>query len=197
LRLAARDVAPVHVTWGVRLFEAPFCPALDAIRPAWRAGALSLGIRNQQGGGTAAEGTVLHRDMLMQPVVAGLDFAASLRVDDLQEDGTVVHIYPRTPDRQVSGHRIQTIPGDPSVPLLPGATLALGQMPRPVFQVEPPFGTDMLIAIASADVLPIGERPNVEAARPYLDTLRAALESEAARGRRLAAAAITVETSER
>jgi hypothetical protein len=134
--------------------------------------------------------------MLMQPVVGGLDFDASLRVDDLQEDGTVVHIYPRTPDRQVSGHRILTIPGDPSIPLPAGQTLPLGMKPRPVFQVEPPFGTDLLIAVASANVLPLGERPNVEAARPYLDALRAALEGEAAHGRRLAAAAMTVETSE-
>jgi hypothetical protein len=79
----------------------------------------------------------------------------------------------------------------------PGETLALRDTgpEKPFWTVGEPFGTDLIIAIASED--PLFDRPrpaNVEKATVYLRDLKKALESARSRGARLAATAIPVET---
>ena len=65
---------------------------------------------------------------------------------------------------------------------------------NPAWLVGPPYGTDMIIAIASAE--PLFDRPrqsNAEAAAVYLRDLKAAVDAAQHRGIRMSGAAVTVD----
>ena len=79
----------------------------------------------------------------------------------------------------------------------PGETVDLGDPGpgHPAWEVGPPYGTDMIIAIASSQ--PLFDRPrpdNVESAADYLRELQAAVEAAKRRGVRLTGSAMAVDT---
>jgi hypothetical protein len=185
----AKAGAGLDTNWAVQHFDGPYCTTLTAIRAAWQAGDMQLGLQNQHDDGVAGSGTVLTKDQLMKPVIAGLGFPAWLRVDDMQADGTVVHMYP-----QVKGDGFHA---DAAKLLAAGDRLVLGRDQHNPFQVGSPYGTDLVIAVASSEKLLAAPRKNVEQAAPYLAALRAAIDAAASHGARLAAAAMPVETSEK
>ena len=109
-------------------------------------------------------------------------------------DGTLQHLYPQVADPK------QGLTADPPKVFQPGEAVNLGD-PRPghpAWEVGPPYGTDMIIAIASSQ--PLFDRPrpdNVEMAAQaaeYLRELQAAVEAAQGRGVRLTGSAITVDT---
>jgi hypothetical protein len=114
-----------------------------------------------------------------------------MRVDYLDRQGNVQHLYPQLGDPKE--HMI----ADPPRVFEAGETLNLGE-PGPEnrgWQVTEPFGTDMIIAIASEDAL--FDRPrtaNVEKAANYLRDLKKAVEAARSRGARITATAMSVET---
>jgi serine/threonine-protein kinase len=175
--------------WAVATFQGPYCAPLAGIRAAWSAGALELGLQNQDREGLAAPGTVLTDGQLMKPVIRGLDFPAWVRVDDFDASGMVTHMYP-----QVASNGIAA---DPEKLLHVGKALVLGRAPHTQFGVGAPYGTDLIVAIASSEKILPGNRPNVEKASAYLAALQAAIDAAATHGDRLAAGAIAVTTSKK
>jgi serine/threonine protein kinase len=124
----------------------------------------------------------------IKPRLTMADFRGDIRVDYLDRDGNVQHMYPQRSD---PAHHLAA---DPPHVFEPGEALSVGDR-EPGFQVGPPFGTDIIIAIASEK--PLFDRPrptNVEQAAAYLQDLRRALDTARNRGERLAATAISVET---
>jgi len=178
----ARDVARhaaagLPMTWSVRDFNAPFCPALEAIRPAYNAGTLSLSL--QDGITTAREGSHL------LPAVRDIGFDAYVRVDSLDSSGANFHIYPTAKD---SG----TI-ADPSTLLSTGDALTLGGPGRNVIEVAPLLGDNLLFAVASSEKLLAPPRKNDEPLTKYLADLSAAIAQAQAHGAKLAANLLIVE----
>ncbi|MFN3077026.1 MAG: C1 family peptidase [Alphaproteobacteria bacterium] len=103
----------------------------------------------------------------------------------LPTSGEAVHLYrPR---------------GNLPKPLPPNTRMTLGaEGPgQPTWRIGPPFGPEMVVAVASASPLFSGERPQVETEREYLTAFRIALIGKSAAGhggRKVAAATATLET---
>jgi Domain of unknown function (DUF4384)/Papain family cysteine protease len=111
-----------------------------------------------------------------------------LYVSYIQADGSVVHLV------QPNGLVPQ--------PTLPGQTLVFGtgEEGKPKFTISPPFGREMIIAIASRSPLFDHELPQHETERDYLSELRRALIYKPVPDmpdRELAATMTTLQTSER
>jgi serine/threonine protein kinase len=176
-------VPPGQVDWRVHGVDQVFCPALNALHPFFPAFASTGGARlNLQ----VADGRSGLRDgeqvrlRLVTP-----DFASRLRVDYLVHDGTVGHLYPQIADPALQ------ITADAPRTFTPDETVNLS---HPSWTITPPYGTDMIIAIASSQ--PLFDRPrpsNGETADVYLRALQTALERAHQRGDAIAAAAITLD----
>ena len=92
------------------------------------------------------------------------DFASRLRVDYLVHDGTVGHLYPQIadPGLQITADAPRTFTPDETV-----------NLSHPSWTITPPYGTDMIIAVASSQ--PLFDRPrpsNGETADVYLRDCR-------------------------
>ncbi len=164
--------------WRVNSFDAPFCSALDALRPAAQpfgsGGLLQVSLANNA--------TRLRDGELVTVALTAPDFPAYVMVSFLVHDGTLAHLHPT--------------PTDPARALPPGSTLRLGDpsIGGPAWAVGPPYGSDMIIAIASSAPLFDRPRPDDEDTAAYLRDLRAAIAAARARGVRLAADAWVLET---
>jgi len=80
---------------------------------------------------------------------------------------------------------------DPPRAYASGETLELG---HPSWVIGEPYGTDMIIAVASSEPLfDRQRRGNAESADIYLRDLQAALDAARQRGVRMAGAAVTLE----
>ena len=179
LRLGVRDrlpadAAPDAVSWRLELFDGPYCGVLDMIRPAANA-PLGLALRNGA--------RRLRKDEDIVPQVTMPDFASWLQLDYFSSDGGVTHLHPTdlAPARQVTARSVVT----------------LGDTARERWQVDAPFGTDMIVAIASSTPLFATPRPADDTADAYLQALRLALADAARKGGRVAASAILLDTTER
>jgi hypothetical protein len=150
---------------------------------------MEIGLQNQDREGLAPPGTVLLENQFMKPVVRGLDFPAWLRVDDFDSNGNVTHMYPQV--------KANGFFADPSKELHVGKALVLGRAPHNQFGVGAPFGTDLIVAVASSEKLLPANRPNVEKASVYLAELQSAIDAASAHGDRLAAGAMAVTTSKK
>ncbi len=185
------DAAPANpVQWQVQPIAGPYCHALDALRIAAppfgaEAGPFSLSLR---GGGDR-----LLKDDYIIPVVRTPDFPSALTLDYFASDGSVSHLA------FVAPHEL----------LPPGATFTVGD-PHPAdaaanlpasgttgWQVDAPFGTDLIVAIASVRPLFAGPRPDGESTQAYVAALREALATARRRGERVALAVLPVETAPR
>ncbi len=164
--------------WRVNSFDAPFCSALDALRPAAQpfggGGLLQVSLANNA--------TRLRDGELVTVALTAPDFPAYVMVSFLVHDGTLAHLHPT--------------PTDPARALPPGSTLRLGDpsIGGPAWAVGPPYGSDMIIAIASSAPLFDRPRPDDEDTVAYLRDLRAAIAAARQRGVRLAADAWVLET---
>ena len=119
------------------------------------------------------------------------DFAGEIRVDYIAKDGSVMHLFPQLADAR------EKLAADPPRVFQPGTMLRLGERGpgRPGWQVDKPYGTDMIIAIASSAPLFSAPRPgNGEAGGEYLRDLKFAIDAARNRGVRMLAAALPLET---
>jgi serine/threonine-protein kinase len=180
LRLASTGVPLDSIDWRVRGFEGPYCDALDLLRPfADRFGEAPSGLSLALAGDRLR---LVQGDLLTVRIVMPR-FPAYLRVSYFTHDGEVVHLHPNAADGARSfaaGSRISL--GDPAEG---------GQR----WEIGPPYGTEMIVAVAS-------ERPLFEAAREDFETSAAylaALRERLADGRagRVAARVLMVEVAER
>ena len=183
LRRAISDAAPIAaLDWHVDTFEGPYCRAVELLRPiATRFGSaapgLDLMLRNGQ--------TTLQKDDYILFSLTIPEFSAYLQVDYLQHDGSVYHLYPGPTETPTTYHAHRRV--------------AFGE-PKPGFsgwQVDEPYGTEMIIAIASSVPLFTQRRPESESAETYLRDLQAALDAARRREALLAGSATVVETRAR
>lgn len=180
LHRAVSDTAPTAaVDWRVSSFDGPYCRALDVLRPvATGFGTLGPGFTMalRSGNRPLIEGQLITIDFSMP------NYQAWLLVDYLQHDGTVWHMHPngKNPARQYApGVHVNL--GDPTTG---GERWAVGE----------PYGTDMIIALASSEPLFTQKRKELEPADGYLAALRAAIETAQRRNERLAADALVLTT---
>jgi serine/threonine-protein kinase len=165
-----------------------FCPWEQLLRPIARTfgeGGRHLILR------LPGEPAWLRKDDFIRPRLAMAEFRGELRVDYLDGQGNVQHLYPQIADP--SRH----VAANPPRIFAAGETLWLGDPgpENPGWQVDEPYGTDLIIAIASGEALFDRPRPaNVEKAGAYLNDLRKALEEARARGAKLTATAMALET---
>jgi eukaryotic-like serine/threonine-protein kinase len=180
---------PGAVDWRVNSVDPIFCPALDTLHPivpAFGASGPRLGLTLADSKTRLADGEHILPRLVMP------DFRGSLRVDYVGHDGNVQHLYPQLADPTQGITAV-----DPPRVYQAGETVNLGDPHpgHPAWEVGPPYGTDMIIAIASSQ--PLFDRPrrtNIESEADYARDLRAAVEAAQRRGVRLAGSAITVDT---
>ena len=113
------------------------------------------------------------------------DFAAGCAWTTWRTTASVQHLYPQLADPKAA------IAADPPRTFAPGEPVNLG---NPSWLIGEPYGTDMIIAVASSE--PLFDRPrpgNAEPADVYLRDLQAAIDTLRQRGARLAGAALTLE----
>ena len=169
------------VGWRVASTDTRYCSALSALAPVGPGAGggdprLALGLAD--GGSTLRDGERI------RVRVAGLPFLAYVIVDYIASDGSVQHLYPQQADPA-----LRTV-ADPIVPLSPGRVLNLGDPApgHPEWAAGEPFGTDMILAVASSQPLFAAPRPgNSEDAASYVRELAAAVERARAAGVRLSA----------
>ena len=179
----AAIVPPGQIDWRVHGVDQVFCPALNALHPFVPAfastGGAQLNLQLADGRSGLHDGEQVRLRLVMP------DFASRLRVDYLVHDGTVGHLYPQIADPALQ------ITADAPRTFTPDETVNLS---HPSWTITPPYGTDMIIAIASSQ--PLFDRPrpsNGETADVYLRALQTALERAHQRGDAIAAAAITLD----
>jgi eukaryotic-like serine/threonine-protein kinase len=190
-KLSGGDLGALTTSLNVTRMDPRFCSWLDLLRPfegAFGDGAPRLGLWLADDPKWLVDGD----DIRPRLTMAG--FRGYIYVDYLDRDGNVMHLYPRPADPQAH------IPGDVPRAFTPGEPLALGEHEGNFkgWQVGEPFGTDMIVAVASADPLFARPRASIaEQAAAYMKDLRRALERAEARGSKLAAIALPVETRRR
>jgi serine/threonine protein kinase len=172
-----------QIEWGVIGVDPVFCPALNALHPTTPAfgasGGPRLGLQMANGATRLADPAPIRVQLTMP------DFPSWLHVDYVAHNGVVQHLYPQLAEPK------NAITADQPRTFAPGTPVHLG---HPSWQIGPPYGTDMIIAIASSDPLFDHARPtNAEAADVYLRDLQTAVDDLRQRGARLAGAAVTLE----
>ncbi len=185
LRQRVAGLAAGHpLDWRVQAIDPVFCDALGVLHPIAAPDGLAVTL--------AGNRTALHDGERILPRVTAPGFGGDLRVDYLGHDGSVVHLYPTAADPA------QHIAAQPSRVLAPGERLALGDAGpgRPVWEVGPPYGTDMIIAVASSTKLLVhAPAQNAEDdATAYLRGLDAAIAEARRNGAHIAGTALLVDT---
>ena len=181
LQSAVVDAAPTAPrAWRVSPFDGPYCKLLDALRPfAKRFGTpgvdVDIGLRNGQ--------KRLVKDDFIVARATMPDFQGYLTVDYFTNDGSLVHLYPPGKDapKQLAALSNVTM----------GDAVAGAQR----WQVDQPFGTDLIVAIASSQRLFPQNRPDDDSVDGYIRDLQAALASAQQRGARIATRAFVLETA--
>jgi chemotaxis protein MotB len=165
LRAALQTRAVPPEGYAARGFEGPYCGVLAALRQVPAEGGLDL-----LGSGPLPAGTPLRFDLAMP------GWGGQVSVFHLSTNGEVARL-------------------DQRAGLAAGARLRLGE-PGPGFGgwlVDAPFGTDLILAVASEGPL-FAARPQVEPVADFAAALAAAVEAARREGRRVAAQAMVVET---
>jgi hypothetical protein len=168
--LAERGVPAPAATLALQPFDGPYCGVLDVIRQV--AGAAEEAPRVELVGTMPLQ----HADLLRLDVQLP-DRAGHLLVSYVMKSAEIVHLVP-------------------SEPQPPGARIRLGE-PRPGFpgwEVDEPYGTDLILVFASDRPLFAQPRPVIEPLDNYLAALGAALRDARLLGGRVAARALVVET---
>ena len=178
LRTAVHDAAPRGMTWQVRGINSTYCPALDTLRPIYQRGS-SMSVMLVGGKDRLRQGEAI------RPVITMPAFPGHLQVDYLSHDGSVSHLFPSSgaPDKLLAG----------------GAKLFIGQGKNGVGTVGAPYGTDMIIAVASSvPLFPAGApKDDDDTVDRYLPKLQAAITAAERHGAQVSGNAFALETVER
>jgi eukaryotic-like serine/threonine-protein kinase len=197
LRRAVTEAAPsAALNWRVKTFNGPYCGALDVLRPINDGEA-----RPAEALGMALKGNVtrLRRNDKIVLQFTMPDYPAHLQVDYFASDGSLAHLV--TDD----GSNVRVMTGNglkiagPSRVYRPGTTVTIGE-PDPksgdgAWAVDEPFGTDMIVGIASSAPLFAASRRADDTPADYLRDLKDALAQTQVRGLRVATQAVLLETA--
>ncbi len=181
LHSALQEAAPnAAFDWQVTPTDAPVCPLLDLLRPLARPYAStepSLGLALTSGRTELAGGDLVIIRMTTP------DHPSHLQLDYVSSDGSIAHLHDAL--------------GGTAYPA--NAPAVFGE-PRAGFKgwaVDVPFGTDLIVGIASSTPLFHSPRPAGETLDAYLRDLRTALDQAARNGARVSAAILPVRTRPR
>ena len=170
-----RETAPTApLDWTVREASGPYCGALNLVRAYARpfgstTGGIEVGLKDGR--------TDLVTDDPIEVRTTMAGFPAYLEVDYFSSDGSVAHV--RTASQ-----------GSPTVPARSGQSIVAGA-------AAPPFGTDLVVAIASSPPLFPKSKTLPETTDAYLRDLRTALDAAKQRRSELATGVVVVHTSEK
>ena len=182
----ASHAVPGTMQWKVASADTVFCPALGLLQSI----APPFGSADPGWALTLADNRIaLHDGDHILPRLTMPDFVGYLRVDYIAHDGTVQHLYPQVADSSGAV-------ADKVREFVPGEKVSLGDPSagQPGWEVAPPFGTDMIIAVASSRPLFTRPRPaNVETATTYLRDLDAAVRAVRDGGGKLVGNALLVD----
>jgi len=186
-----------RVGWAITGFDHPpaFCMALDTLRPLRAhdtrpSAALNLALSN--------DATRLRQNDKIVLRIVMPEFDGHLQLDYLSNDGTITHLVT---DDGIS-LRVMTRSGwttiGPSRRYPANTEITLGE-PDPKtgageWQIDEPYGTDMLIAIVSSEPLFGAPRPTADLTESYLRDLQTNLEIATRRQTRITAQALLLET---
>ncbi len=176
LRQAVEAAGPAGTDWRVASFDGPYCPVLDLLRGV--PGAASAGLSLAQDGGPAPLED--NQTIALHATMPG--FSGYLHMAYIQHNESVSPLVPG-PD-----YPVQTYPARTSI--------ALGQPHKgsPGWVVGPPFGTDMVVAVASTAPLFAKALPDDQTLTAYLSGLQSAMEAVRRRGGTVAVAAVVLDT---
>jgi len=146
-------------------FDGPYCDELNAIRPYH----VLFGSPDRLSLGLQGGKTTLHDGDLITIVQTMPRFTNYMETDYFSNDGSVFHLAPK---------------------ITPGQT----SLTQPLGQVSAPYGTDMIISIASSSPLFPTPRPQDESAADYLPLLRQAMQNVVSSGAQVSVDAIQVNT---
>jgi serine/threonine protein kinase len=178
LRKAVEAAAPgASVIWDLHGVQGPYCEVFNLVRPLDLANPfLGLALKD--------DNTHLREHDLVLPQLKLPEFAAYLQVDYFSHDGSVAHLFP--------------IRGLPNMPFAANAKVSLGTSVKDRVEVGPPFGTDVIVAIASAvPLFPPGRVRDDETTKTYLPALQVALDAARKKNVKLTGRALVLETEER
>jgi serine/threonine-protein kinase len=168
--LEERGVPLERVQLRLQAFDGPYCATLDALR-AVLSGPESAPLVSLVGRAPLVKGQLLRFDVALP------DWPSQLYVAYVMNSGEVAHLVPSNP--QPAGARIRL--GEPRAGF-------------PGWEVDEPFGTDLMLVIASERPLFPANRPQVEPLDSYVAALSAALRTAQREGWRVAVRPVVVET---
>jgi serine/threonine-protein kinase len=146
------------------VFRGPYCGIANLLRPLMQPlapdGTFAVGLVDTKG--QKIENAALKNDEPIIPHLVTPATTSYLTVDYFSSDGTVLHIFPRSKDRIKA-----FAPSSKASFGLPGY--------HDTFPVSPPFGTDVLVAIATQRPLFARPRPDDDDLKDYMASLRKAL----------------------
>lgn len=183
-RAAIAGTTQPDLQWSALTIGATYCPILDVLRtigPDASSG-LTLSVRD---GSTRV---MLQDGDQITPHIAMPGFPAWLTLDYLASDGKLAHVVPSSAG---TSSKLSSTRPQPA-----GASIALSGRDMGV-SVGPPFGRDLMIAIAAEHPLFTRRRSDDESTADYAAALAAAVTEAQRAGTRLAATALVVETRAR
>jgi hypothetical protein len=170
---SVRDAAPnAPLDWAVQEANGPYCGVLNLIRGHARpfgasSGGMDVGLKDGQ--------TSLVADDKIDIRTALPSFPSYLQVDYFSSDGSVAHLR-------------NAAQGSPVLPARSSQSFVAGE-------AAAPFGTDLIVAIASSAPLFTKGQALADTAEAYLRELRSALDAAQNRHADVAAGAVVVRTS--
>ena len=178
--LAARNIPPQAVTLNLQPFDGPYCGLLDAIRQV-------AAVPGEAPMVDVVGAQPLQKNELLKLDVQMPDRPSYLHAAYFTASSAMAHLVPY--EMYLRADRQQAA----------GARVRLGERPAgwDGWPVDEPYGTDLVIVIASDRPLFTPLREGFETFDGYLPVLAAALRDARARGSRVAIRAVVVETVER
>ena len=173
------------VAWQVQEFDGPYCPVLDLLRTLPDAATPGGLILRQEGGPALLRDNQVITLQATMPGFAGFLHVAYVQHDDPAAPSGAPTVAPLVPG---PGYPAQTFPARAAIPL--GAP----RQGSPGWIVGPPFGTDMIVAVASTAPLFARPLPDSQPLPAYLSSLQAAIDALRRRGGAVSATVATLET---
>ena len=170
-------LAQAAPTAQIHPIDTVFCPVLDALRAVTDARADNALLLEQNGGPLP-----LHDNEVISLHATMPAFGGYLQVAYVQHDRTVAPLVPGP------GYPAQTYPARTSI------TLGTARRGSPGWLVGPPFGTDLIVAIASTAPLFEPPLPSSQSLDDYLAAVQKAVDTLRRRGGAVSVSAVPIDT---
>ena len=162
-----------------------YCQVIDTLRPALRGLGDAKGISARLTPSPVTRTTKLRDNDPIDFTVEGPDFPSFLQVDYIGSDGAISHYMPRRTQPVLQARRLQPNQRVRLFDTVPGAA----------FQVGPPYGTDLVVVIASSEPLQLVRSvDDGDTVTAYTTALRNALDAARRKGVRVSIDLVPVES---